>query len=58
MSKKKPTHGGKRKGSGAKPKYSEPTTTIAFRVPISKVEKIKQLVKDFLLPKNKNPNQT
>ena len=38
--------GGARKGSGAKPKYSEKTTTIAFRVPISKVEEVKVLIKD------------
>ena len=38
--------GGARKGSGAKPKYNEKTTTIAFRVPISKVEEVKVLIKD------------
>jgi hypothetical protein len=38
--------GGARKGSGAKPKYSEKTTTIAFRVPVSKVEEVKVLIKD------------
>lgn len=37
--------GGTRKGSGAKPKYNEPTTTIAFRVPVSKVDEIKDIVK-------------
>ena len=37
--------GGARQGSGAKPKYSEKTTTIAFRVPISKVEEVKVLIK-------------
>lgn len=42
MSKKK--SGGPRKGSGAKPKYSEPTTTIAFRVPVSKVDELKDMV--------------
>ncbi len=46
---KKPTRGGTRKGAGAKPKYNEPTTTIAFRVPVSKVERIKQLVKIQLI---------
>jgi hypothetical protein len=45
----KPTRGGIRKGAGAKPKYNEPTTTIAFRVPISKVEEIKSLVKSKLI---------
>ena len=37
--------GGTREGSGAKPKYNEKTTTIAFRVPISKVDEIKVLIK-------------
>lgn len=41
-------HGGKRQNSGAKPKYNEPTTTIAFRVPVSHTNKIKSLVKDYL----------
>ena len=36
--------GGSRKGSGAKSKYGEPTTTKAFRVPISKVEELKSIV--------------
>ena len=36
--------GGIRKGSGAKPKYNEPTTTIAFRVPESKVDELKDMV--------------
>jgi len=39
-------HGGARQGSGAKPKYSEKTTTIAFRVPVSKVEEVKQIIKN------------
>lgn len=38
--------GGARQGSGAKPKYSEKTTTIAFRVPISKVEEVKEIIKN------------
>lgn len=37
--------GGTRKGSGAKPKYNEKTTTIAFRCPQSKVSELKILVK-------------
>ena len=45
---KKEKRGGKRPNSGAKPKYSEPTITIAFRVPISKVNEVKELVKAFL----------
>lgn len=38
---KKPTHGGKRKGSGRKKK--EPTKVV--RVPISKLEEVKKLIK-------------
>lgn len=44
----KTTHGGKRKGSGRKPKYKEETTTIAFRVPKSLVEKVKKYVRKLL----------
>ena len=42
----KKQHGGARQGSGAKPKYNEKTTTIAFRVPISKVDEVKVLIKE------------
>lgn len=41
---KKETRGGTRQGSGAKPKYNEETKTIAFRCPVSKVEKLKEIV--------------
>ena len=40
--------GGSRKGSGAKSKYGESTTTKAFRIPISKVEEVKYAVKRLL----------
>lgn len=43
---KKENRGGTRKGSGAKPKYNEKTTTIAFRVPISKVDEVKEIIKN------------
>lgn len=43
-------HGGKRKGSGRKPKYNEPTKTISFRCPISKEIQIKQAIKTILAP--------
>jgi hypothetical protein len=36
--------GGTRSGSGAKPKYNEPTTTIAFRCPVSKVDELKKVI--------------
>lgn len=40
--------GGKREGSGAKPKYSEQTKTVAFRCPVSKVDELKLIVKSKL----------
>lgn len=40
--------GGKRNGSGAKPKYSEQTKTVAFRCPLSKVEELKLVIKSKL----------
>jgi len=45
---KKETRGGTRKGSGAKPKYNEQTKTIAFRIPISRIEHVKSLLKTLL----------
>ena len=45
---KKQTKGGTRKNAGAKPKYSEQTTTIAFRCPISKVDELKSIIKTKL----------
>lgn len=41
---KKQTKGGTRKNAGAKPKYSEQTTTIAFRCPLSKVDELKTII--------------
>lgn len=48
MKTKKETRGGTRIGSGAKPKYNEPTKTIAFRVPVSKIEHVKSTLKTLL----------
>lgn len=45
QNRKQKGRGGKRKGAGRKPKYSEPTTTIAFRVPESKVKSVTDAVK-------------
>jgi len=42
------TRGGSRLNAGAKPKYSEPTKTTAFRIPISKIDEVKKLVREFL----------
>ena len=44
----KETRGGTRQGSGAKPKYSEQTKTVAFRCPLSKVDELKIIVKSKL----------
>lgn len=44
----KKQRGGTRLNSGAKPKYNETTTTIAFRVPISHKERIIDMVKQQL----------
>lgn len=46
--KEKSKRGGKRIGSGQKLKYNEETKTVAFRCPISKVEKLKEIVSDQL----------
>jgi hypothetical protein len=46
--KKKEKRGGTRQGSGAKPKYSEQTKTVAFRCPLSKVDELKLVVKSKL----------
>lgn len=40
--------GGKRKGAGRKSPFSEPTKTIAFRCPLSKVDELKIIVKHKL----------
>lgn len=45
---KKQNRGGVRINAGAKPKYNEPTKTIAFRCPESKVNEIKDMVKSKL----------
>jgi hypothetical protein len=42
--KEKSKRGGKRNGSGQKLKYNEETKTVAFRCPLSKVEKLKEIV--------------
>ena len=44
MMMKKIKQGGKREGSGQKKKYGEDTVTIAFRVPKSKKDEIKNKV--------------
>lgn len=45
------THGGKRKGSGRKLKYGEPT--VAMRIPLSLVESIKVMLSALVKIENK-----
>lgn len=44
----KSNKGGKRNGAGRKPEYNEPTTTVSFRVPVSKVDGINSIVNEKL----------
>lgn len=47
---KKTTHGGARNGAGRKARYDEPTTTVAFRLPISakvNIDKMRAAGVDF-----------
>jgi len=44
----KNTHGGSRPNSGAKQKYGEPTKSVTFRIPESKIKDVKKLVTDYL----------
>jgi hypothetical protein len=41
-------HGGPRKGSGAKPKYGEPTVPVVIRVPQSKVKEFRRFAAEKL----------
>jgi hypothetical protein len=45
---KEENRGGSRRNAGAKPKYNEPTKTTAFRIPISKIDEVKKMVRDYL----------
>lgn len=42
------THGGRRAGAGAKLKYGEPTKTVTFRLPVSKIADIRAMIKNEL----------
>jgi len=44
----KSKRGGCRKGSGAKPKYSEQTKTFGVRCPMSKINELKLIIKTKL----------
>jgi hypothetical protein len=54
---KKENRGGSRLNAGAKPKYNEPTKTTAFRIPISKIDEVKKLVREFLAGYERENNQ-
>lgn len=54
---KQETRGGSRLNAGAKPKYSEPTKTTAFRIPISKIDEVKKMVREFLASYGRENNQ-
>jgi len=41
-------HGGKRPNSGHKPLFIEPTRTLSIRVPASKYNLIKKIIKKYL----------
>lgn len=54
---KQEKRGGKRINAGAKPKYTEPTKTTTFRIPISKIDEVKKLVREFLAGCERENNQ-
>ena len=54
---KQENRGGSRLNAGAKPKYNEPTKTMSFRIPISKIDEVKKLVRDFLAGYERENNQ-
>lgn len=42
------SHGGNRPGSGRKLKYGEPVKNVTIKMPISKVDEIKEKIKAIL----------
>jgi len=48
MTKKKSTHGGKRRGAGPPLKYGEKLKAITVRCPESRVSELKAFIKDKL----------
>ncbi len=49
MAKKKKTQGGKRSNAGRKSAFTEPTKTVSFRCPLSKIDELKLYVNAKLL---------
>jgi hypothetical protein len=54
---KKENRGGSRRNAGAKKKYTEPTKTTSFRIPISKVKEVNEMVRVFLAGLERKNNQ-
>jgi hypothetical protein len=48
MKKTKPTQGGRRKCTGAKSKYGEPTQNRTFRIPVYKMDEVVGIVNSKL----------
>lgn len=48
LSPMKHSHGGHRKNAGRKRKYGEKTKVLTFRIPISKFDYIKEIIKYIL----------
>lgn len=44
----KGSHGGQRKNAGRKRKYGEKTKVLTFRIPVSKVDEIKGIIRYIL----------
>jgi len=53
---KNPNWGGARSNAGRKKKYGETTKVLTFRVPLSKIESVKEAIKYILLGKNIQEN--
>ncbi len=52
---KNPNWGGARKNAGRKKKYGETTKVLTFRIPISKLEAVKDAIR-YVLNKNSEEN--
>jgi hypothetical protein len=44
----KKSHGGANRNQGRKSPFAELTKTTTFRIPISQIDNVKQIVKDYL----------
>jgi hypothetical protein len=55
INQKNPNWGGARKNAGRKKKYGEATKVLTFRVPLSKLEAVKEAIR-YVLNKNSEEN--